>query len=340
MGLGNWLYGWSESTGVRLLAAGPNDGAFVTSVAFSSTPGCKCILAIGRSDGHLSFMSLYDSLVPRFECARSTSVTCISWRPVCTVRPSTSPHNPGVPVRTEDCLVGDENGTVSYYTVEWPDAWEVARDNWPGRVVPVAQIRVHQQQVCGLAWSPRGDLFATGGNDNLCCLFEVDKVFGGTGGGTGRRRGRPRSLGLEVRWVRGVTGNSSNRDLRHVARHPPNREHEPEPAEEDRPVRILEPGTERHRWEHGAAVKAIAFCPWRDGLVATGGGSNDQCIHFFHTTSGTPLATIAVSAQVTSLVWSTTRREIAATFGYAQPEHPVRIAVFSWPDCRQVAAIP
>ncbi|KAF7549964.1 hypothetical protein G7Z17_g6026 [Cylindrodendrum hubeiense] len=105
-------------------------------------------------------------------------------------------------------------------------------------------------------------------------------------------------------------------------------------------LRHLGSGLERHRWVHGAAVKAIAFCPWRRGLIATGGGSNDKCIHFFHTTSGTALATISVSAQVTSLIWSTTRREIAATFGYAQPEHPYRIAIFSWPECKQVAAIP
>ena len=36
--------------------------------------------------------------------------------------------------------------------------------------------------------------------------------------------------------------------------------------------RVLGPGEEKHRWPHGAAVKAIAFCPWREGLVATGGG--------------------------------------------------------------------
>ncbi|KAK4059337.1 hypothetical protein Trihar35433_10939 [Trichoderma harzianum] len=82
-------------------------------------------------------------------------------------------------------------------------------------------------------------------------------------------------------------------------------------------IRRLGPGSEKHRWIHKAAVKAIAFCPWREGLVATG-----------------------VSAQVTALIWSSTRREIAATFGYTEPEHPYRIAVFSWPECRQVAAIP
>ncbi|KXX75004.1 Meiosis-specific APC/C activator protein AMA1 [Madurella mycetomatis] len=106
------------------------------------------------------------------------------------------------------------------------------------------------------------------------------------------------------------------------------------------PIRHLGPGSEKQRWVHGAAAKAIAFCPWQESLVATGGGSNDRCIRFFHTTSGAALATISVSAQVTSLIWSTTRREIAATFGYAEPDHGIRIAVFTWPDCRQVAAIP
>jgi hypothetical protein len=75
-------------------------------------------------------------------------------------------------------------------------------------------------------------------------------------------------------------------------------------------------------------------------LLAVGGGSNDRSIHFFHTLSGAALATIDCHAQVTSLIWSTTRREIAATFGFAQPEHPYRIAVFKWPSCKIVVKIP
>lgn len=56
--------------------------------------------------------------------------------------------------------------------------------------------------------------------------------------------------------------------------------------------------------------------------------------------SGACLAAIDCAAQVTSLVWSKTRREVAATFGFAQPEHPFRIAVFAWPSCEQIAAVP
>ena len=100
------------------------------------------------------------------------------------------------------------------------------------------------------------------------------------------------------------------------------------------------PGLQSQTFLHSAAVKALAFAPWQPSLLATGGGSNDRQIHFFHTGSGAVLALINVFAQITSLLWSTTRREICATFGYAQPEHKVRIAVFAWPSCECVVSIP
>lgn len=289
VGLGKVLYGWDEANGVTVLNAGSRDSSWLTSVAFSSEAGEKSLLAFGRSNGHLMLISMYDSLLPRLEIQLPSPIACISWRPTPTPRSSLSPFGSGGTVLAEDLVVGDEAGDIYYYSVEWPENWEVARDSWPGSITLLAHIKVHTQQVCGLSWSTLGDQFATGGNDNICCLFDAKTVLDAAG--------------------------------------------------DNLTIRSLPRGSERHQWKHGAAVKAIAFCPWRKGLLATGGGSNDKCIHFYHTGSGAALATIAVSSQVTSLIWSTTRREIAATFGFAQPEHPYRIAVFSWPECRQVAAI-
>jgi meiosis-specific APC/C activator protein AMA1 len=228
-----------------------------------------------------------------------------------TFRPSRSPLNPGTLVKTEDLIVGDEIGSVYYYSVEWPDAWEVDRTGWSGVMTLLFRISIHTQQICGLAWSHDGSMFATGGNDNLCCLFIASEIL-------------PQHSDLEPEdEVLGISGIQQFHALTDRSQ-----------------VKTILAGSEKHRWVHRAAVKAIAFCPWRSGLIATGGGSNDKCIHFFHAISGACLATISVAAQVTSLIWSTTRREIVATFGYAQPEHPYRIAVFSWPECRQVAVIP
>ncbi|KAK3902087.1 WD40 repeat-like protein [Staphylotrichum tortipilum] len=339
VGLGNLLYGWSEARGVQLLNAGTDPDCHLTSLSFSSDEGCKSILAFGRSDKTLGLMSLYDDAdpanassapTPRFDMVQPAPVACLSWKPVCTIRPSQSRLHPGVPVKNEDLLVGDEVGLVYYYAVEWPERWEVERHDWAGQMTLLARVVVHSQQICGLAWSRNGDSFATGGNDNMCYLFETSRVLGyHSDGGQGINEG----------YHAGPSMPAHDRGISEVSVAETEIQTSPGILPHDE-AGHLGPGDEKHRWVHGAAVKALAFCPWQDSLLATGGGSNDKCIHFFHTGSGAALASISVSAQVTSLIWSTTRREIAATFGYAQPDHPVRIAVFSWPECRQVAAIP
>jgi len=175
----------------------------------------------------------------------------------------------------------------------------------------LARVTVHTQQICGLTWSPDGDFFATGGNDNSLFLFETRKVL------------RPRA-GHASSSVQVHNGGSSA--------------DQPLPGQGS--VISVVVGQESHHWQLNAAVKAVAFCPWQPSLLAAGGGSNDRCIHFYHAHSGASLAIIDCAAQVTSLVWSKTRREIAATFGFAQPDHAFRVAVFSWPSCETLIKIP
>ena len=305
---------------------------------------------MGRNDGHLSLWSLHDDNV-RFEHQLPTAVACLAFKPVTTRKPST---RFGALVDIEELLVGDEVGNVYYYSVEWMTEHQMAVHGWNGSLKLMAKISVHTQQICGLAWSPDGEYFATGANDNACCLFNVRDVLTDPDiliGTSSTQKGAIRTLmagfGLNdiTQLSRGTLVASSNGDGRSLYRsrgfsdsmgigiNPL--------AVPSQPTHIeVHDGRQRHKWIHSAAIKAIAFCPWQRGLLATGGGSNDRAIHFYHTFSGACLATIDVQAQVTSLIWSTSRREIAATFGYAQPDHPYRIAVFSWPECRQVVAIP
>lgn len=315
VGLGNSVYLWSEATGVRACPSGLDMGnvrsAHVTSIAFSSVQGDCAILAFGRSDGRLTLWSPIDVEDRFLRVALTSSAVHVSFGPK--VMRRVSQRHPTLVTEQETLLVGDDFGVISVFFVEWPKSTERDLFGWHGGIALHVRIAVHTQQICGIAWSVDGELFATGGNDNLCCLFESKKILGP------QTRGRASSV--EIRQIRVVNN--------HL-------EIGPSMVSEST---IHRDGT-KYQWRLNAAVKAIAFCPWQRGLLAAGGGSNDRCIHFYHTVSGASLATIDCAAQVTSLIWSKTRREIVATFGFAQPEHPFRIAVYSWPSCQQVVAIP
>ena len=319
MGLGNYVHLWSERDGVNTpeaLNSIPTNAALdsqhITSLDFSSTQGGQAILAVGRADGRIVLWSPFDS-EPRFDATQPKPVSCVSFRPTTVQRPSL--RDRAIDVSTEELLIGDEVGHIYFYSIEWPSETQSALFGWHGAMTLLARITVHTQQICGLAWSAVGDMFASGGNDNNCYLFETKRVL------QSYANSSTTSATLNIR--EGPAGESiytvTNRSD---------------------PVLHLPHTAAKHKWTLNAAVKAMAFCPWHRGLVAIGGGSNDRCIHFYHTRSGTCLATIDCAAQVTSLVWSSTRREIAATFGFAQPEHPYRIAVFKWPSCEQVVAVP
>ncbi|OHF02447.1 WD repeat domain-containing protein [Colletotrichum orchidophilum] len=349
--LGSTVYRWSEWHDPQPVYRTPRQRhTSLTSLSFSSTQGNKAILAFARKDGYFGLLSFIDEMLPRFWFHHPFPVEC-------------NPFISGATVPTEDLLVGDGRGNILHYVVEWPSLWEVSRDTWFGKVTPVAKIAAHTSQICALVWSPNGQEFVSGSNDNTACYFEIQRL-------EGQRKHHNSSTSL----ARKSRRSKSDWGLPE-GNHPRPKQHDASrnglspgvetlfdaapmggrieagviggiprtiqvPTED---LRVFKRGMETHCWRHEAAIKAIAFCPWQDGLIATGGGLGDKCIHFFHTTSSTPLATIDVGAQVTSLIWSTTRREIAATFGYshgyAQTEHPYRIVVFSWPSCQQVGAI-
>lgn len=315
MALGSKVFLWSEATGAiyppQELEMSPTRTSYITSLAFSSVQGAHAILAVGRADGRIAMYSPLDKEPRYLRMAVSAAASHISFRP--TVLRRQSQRHSAYIAENEVFLVGDEAGLVSVYFVEWPHTKERFLFGWHGGITLHAKIAVHCQQICGLSWSPNGEYLATGGNDNLCCLFQASKIF------NAECRSTPTAAQIRTDDDGNTFLDVRSRQITDV---------------------IIGVSDVKHLWRINAAVKAIAFCPWQRGLVAAGGGSNDRCIHFYHTVSGACLARIDCAAQVTSLIWSTTRRQIAATFGFAQPEHPFRIAVYSWPECQQVVAIP
>jgi len=314
VGLGPHVYLWSENRSASQSKipdslTAQRGSSHVTSVSFSSVAGASSILAIGRGDGRITLWSPLDS-EPRFDSEQPAPVSYVCFRPTISRRRSIRDSN--VFVNTEQLLVGDEAGNVYFYSIEWPNEDQRDLFDWHGSMTLLARLTCHTQQICGIAWSPDGNLFATGGNDNNLFLFETKKITC-----------PPSAVTSADNPAVTVRNGNATTDLR---------------GQGD--VLIVPLGKQKHTFSLNAACKAITFAPWQPSLIAAGGGSNDRCIHFFHALSGAKLATIDCYAQVTSLIFNPRKREIAATFGFAQPEHPYRVAVFAWPSCRMLLGIP
>jgi len=70
--------------------------------------------------------------------------------------------------------------------------------------------------------------------------------------------------------------------------------------------------------DHKAAVKALDWCPFHRGLLASGGGTADRSIKFWNTSSGTLLNSVDTGSQVCAIVWSQHMRELCSSHGYSE----------------------
>jgi len=130
----------------------------------------------------------------------------------------------------------------------------------------------HEQEVCGLKWSPDGSLLASGGNDNLLNIWEGSKVS-------------------------------------------------------DTPKYSLN--------QHQAAVKALAWCPWQSGLLASGGGTADRTLKFWNTSTGQCVNSIDTQSQVCSIQWSKHDKELVTSHGFSKNQ----LCVWKYPSMVKVAEL-
>ena len=70
--------------------------------------------------------------------------------------------------------------------------------------------------------------------------------------------------------------------------------------------------------QHKAAVKALDWCPFHRGLLASGGGTADRTIKFWNSNSGAMLNSIDTGSQVCSVLWSKHQRELCSSHGFSE----------------------
>jgi len=95
-------------------------------------------------------------------------------------------------------------------------------------------------------------------------------------------------------------------------------------------------GAAQHTFtESEAAVKALAWSPHQRNLLATGGGTADQCIRFWNTCAGSLVSCMQTGGQVCNLAWSKNVDELVSTHGYSSNE----VTIWRYPTMTRVATL-
>lgn len=87
--------------------------------------------------------------------------------------------------------------------------------------------------------------------------------------------------------------------------------------------------------EHTAAVKALAWCPWKSNLLASGGGTADKSIKLWNTANSTCVQSVDTGSQVCALEWNRHDRELLSAHGYSKNQ----LALWRYPDLSKVAEL-
>ena len=197
-------------------------GKRVTCVEWCPSKGWTHLLAAGYSDGRVC---VYDTTAMQFlydsELDHMDKVTTCAWSGVTSLTTGSRDCS----IVTRDVVRGDE----------------------------LIMMEHHSSTVVNLKWNPTGNVLASGGNDDIVCLWDLKMMH---------RNATPSDfLGSQSYQPRSVlTG-------------------------------------------HAGAVRAIAWCPLKPNVLASGGGYSDQTIKLWNTDSATLLSSTKANAQVTDLRW-------------------------------------
>jgi cell division cycle protein 20 (cofactor of APC complex) len=184
--LGQAVYLWNSATGsIQELMQTPGEDDFVCSVSWIKDGGAE-YLAVGTN---LAEVQLWD-------CSKLKQVRSMRGH---TARVGALDWNAHV------LTSGSRDTTIHHHDVR-------VREHH------IATLASHEQEVCGVRWSPDGTTLASGSNDNALCIWD-SAASASTSAGA--------------------------------------------------------PWAPRHKLlHHTAAVKALAWCPWQRGTLASGGGTN------------------------------------------------------------------
>jgi WD40 repeat protein len=364
--LGNSVYLWNGNTSetMQLMTSTEN----ICSVNWINSGNC---LAVGLNNGHIELWDSNKFQQIRDMTGHSDRVCSLSW------------NNYILSSGSKDAKIINHDVRVRNHIFQ--------------------NLIGHTQEVCSLKWSPDGSLLASGGNDNLLCIWDINYVNQSSHNynHNNLQQGRSRSFSANVNLLnnqvqsRGsiiqnnfnngnynsansysnfllTNSNFNNNNLiQNITNNlPSNRPSAIMPSSSsiwniieenddmgERPISnqnnnnfISQPiessshstqplvNTIQPKYvftQHEAAVKALAWCPWQKGLLASGAGSKDKTIKFWNVDSGSLINSVDSGSQVCALLWSKHEKELISSHGYSKNQ----ISLWKYPSMYKITEL-
>ncbi|TNM97713.1 hypothetical protein fugu_013959 [Takifugu bimaculatus] len=174
----------------------------------------------------------------------------------------------------------------------------------------ICTLTGHSQEVCGLQWSPDGRYLASGGNDNLVCVWPRVQD-----GGLGNRsqaihKWSDHQGAVKVRCSRPKLASCLSMIYRYLVKSCEN-------------------------FQTLMRFQALAWCPWQPNILASGGGTSDRHIRVWNVNSGSCISSLDTQSQVSSLVFAPNYKELVSAHGYAHNN----VVIWKYPSLTKVVEL-
>jgi len=187
----------------------------------------------------------------------------------------------------------------------------------------------HNKEVCTIKWNSDFKYLASGGNDNLVCLWDVrgknEKNKSSFWDILNSQSDDENDDNMEVDDYEYNLGNNGTNNINDNNKYKLN--------SINKKNNIIEPLTIINK--HKGPVKALAWSPWQRNVLATGGGKKDNVIRFYNADTKSVIGEYNTGSQVCQILWNKYEKEIISSHGNSKNS----IYVWTYPKMNKIAEL-
>ena len=191
----------------------------------------------------------------------------------------------------------------------------------------------HTKEICTIKWNQDFKYLASGGNDNLVCLWDIRGKF------NKNKNSIWDVLNSQSDDESESESDNENNDKDVIMKDETNNNinnqiaHNKKPKNKNINENIIEPFLILNK--HKGPVRALQWSPWHNNILATGGGKKDNSIKFFNTDTKSVINEYNTGSPVCQILWNKYEKEIISSQG----NNKNQICLWSYPKMNKIAEL-